>query len=67
MLSVTPPWYRAIMRRLLKRQPERENPDGLAWLCDLIWDLLYDWEPEECDSEDEYTDDLVEFGGRASP
>ena len=55
------------MRRLLKRQPERENPDGLAWLCDLIWDLLYDWEPEECDSEDEYTDDLVEFGGRASP
>jgi hypothetical protein len=26
-----------------------------------IWDLLDDWEPEDCDSEDDYTDDLVDF------
>jgi hypothetical protein len=44
-----------------KSQAERDDPDGCAWLCDLIWDLLDDWEPEDCDSEDEYTDDLVDF------
>ena len=44
-----------------KSEAERDDPDGCAWLCDLIWDLLDDWEPEDCDSEDEYTDDLVDF------
>lgn len=44
-----------------KSQAERDDADGCAWLCDLIWDLLDDWEPEDCDSEDEYTDDLVDF------
>jgi hypothetical protein len=44
-----------------KSQAERDDPDGCEWLCDLIWDLLDDWEPDEFDSEDEYTDDLVEY------
>jgi hypothetical protein len=44
-----------------KSQAEREDPDGCEWLCDLIWDLLDDWEPEDFDSENEYTDDLVEY------
>jgi hypothetical protein len=44
-----------------KSQAEQDDPDGCEWLCDLIWDLLDDWVPEHYDSEDEYTDDLVEF------
>src|SRR5258708_7732179 len=44
-----------------KSQAEREDPDGCEWLCNLIWDLLDDWEPDGFDSEDEYTDDLVEY------
>jgi hypothetical protein len=44
-----------------KSNAEKEDPDGCAWLCDLIGGLLDDWEPEGCDSEDEYTDDLVEY------
>lgn len=44
-----------------KSNAEKEDPDGCEWLCQLIGDLLDDWEPEGCDSEDEYTDDLVEY------
>ena len=44
-----------------KSEAEKDDPDGCEWLCDLIWDLLDDWEPEECESEDEYTDDLVDY------
>jgi hypothetical protein len=44
-----------------KSNAEKDDPDGCEWLCELIADLLDDWEPEECDSEDEYTDDLVEY------
>jgi hypothetical protein len=44
-----------------KSHAEREDPDGCEWLCDLIWDLLEDWESEDCESEDDYTDDLVGY------
>jgi hypothetical protein len=45
----------------LKSEAEEDDPVGCEWLCDLIWDLLDDWEPEDCEREDDYTDDLVEF------
>ena len=44
-----------------KSEAERDDPDGCEWLCDLISDLLDDWEPEECESEDDYTNDLVDY------
>ena len=44
-----------------KSQAEKDDPAGCRWICDLIWDLLDDWEPEESEREDDYTDDLVEF------
>jgi len=44
-----------------KSQAEREDPGGCEWLCDVIWDLLEDWESEDCESEDDYTDDLVGY------
>jgi hypothetical protein len=36
-----------------KSQAEREDPDGCEWLCNVIWDLLDDWEPEGFDSQDD--------------
>ena len=44
-----------------KSQAEKDDPDGVEWICDLVWDLLEDWEPTDYEREDEYTDDLVEF------
>ena len=44
-----------------KSEAEKDNPAKCEWLCGLIWDLLDDWEREDCEREDDYTDDLVEF------
>lgn len=44
-----------------KSQAEKDDPEGVEWICDLVWDVLDDWEPAEYDREDDYTDDLVEF------
>jgi hypothetical protein len=44
-----------------KSQAEKDDPSGCEWLCDLVWDLLEDWESEPCSTEDKYTDDLVDF------
>jgi hypothetical protein len=44
-----------------KSNAEMEDPDGCEWLCETIGDLLDDWEPENCDFEDDYPDDLVEY------
>lgn len=44
-----------------KSQAEKDDPEGVEWICGLVWDLLDDWEPPEYENEDDYTDDLVEF------
>jgi hypothetical protein len=44
-----------------KSDAEREDPEGTAWICDLVWNLLDDWEPDDFGREDDYTDDLVDF------
>jgi hypothetical protein len=44
-----------------KSQAEKDDPEGVEWICDLVWDLLDDWEPPACEREDDYTDDLVQF------
>jgi hypothetical protein len=44
-----------------KSQAERDDPSGVEWICDLVWDLLDDWEPPDYEREDDYTDDLVQF------
>jgi hypothetical protein len=44
-----------------KSQAEKDDPSGCEWLCELIWNLLEDWESEDCETEDDYTDDLVEY------
>jgi len=44
-----------------KSQAEKDDPDGVEWICDLVWELLDDWEPPDFEREDEYTDDLVQY------
>jgi hypothetical protein len=44
-----------------KSQAEKDDPDGVEWICDLVWDLLEDWEPPDYEREDEYTEDLAQF------
>lgn len=44
-----------------KSQAELDDPDGVEWLCGLVWDLLDEWEPPDYEREDDYTDDLVQF------
>jgi hypothetical protein len=44
-----------------KSQAEKDDPDGAEWICDLVWDLLDEWEPPDYEREDDYTDDLVRF------
>ena len=41
--------------------PERDDPNGVEWICDLVRNLLDDWEPPDYELEDDYTDDLVQF------
>lgn len=44
-----------------KSQAERDDPSGVESICDLVWNLLDDWEPPDYEREDDYTDDLVQF------
>lgn len=44
-----------------KSQAERDDPSGVEWICDSVWDLLDDWEPPDYEREDDYTDDLLQF------
>jgi len=44
-----------------KSQAEKDDPEGVEWICDLVWDCLNDWEPTDFEREDDYTDDLVQF------
>jgi hypothetical protein len=30
-----------------KSQSEKDDPEGVEWLCNLIGDLLEDWEPQD--------------------
>ena len=44
-----------------KSQAEKDDPEGVEWICGLVWDLLDDWEPPDYEREDDFTDDLFRF------
>src|SRR5579862_3294109 len=50
-----------------KSRAERDDPEGVAWLRDLIGHLLDDWTPRTYDTEDEYTEALFRFLNRRIP
>lgn len=47
-----------------KSRAEKDDPEGVEWLCDLIGDLLDEWEPCQYETEDEYTDALYRYLNR---
>ena len=41
-----------------KSRAEKEDPEDTEWICDIVWDLLDDWEPPDMEREDNYMDHL---------
>ena len=50
-----------------KSRAEREDPEGVAWICELVRDLLEEWRPRFYGSEDEYTESLYRHLNRRIP
>jgi hypothetical protein len=50
-----------------KSRAEKDDPEGVEWICDLIGELLEDWAPRGYDTEDEYTRDLCRYLKRTVP
>jgi hypothetical protein len=50
-----------------RSQAEKDDPEGVEWLCNLIGDLLDDWEPRHYDREDKYTEALYRYLNRELP
>jgi hypothetical protein len=44
-----------------KSQAEKDDPAGVEELCEIVGELLNDWEPPFYETEDEYTDDLHDY------
>lgn len=44
-----------------KSAAEKEDPEGVEWICSLIGKLLEDWTPRGYETEDEYTEDLFRY------
>jgi hypothetical protein len=44
-----------------KSRAEKDDPEGVEWICRLIGDLLEDWIPRDYDTEDEYAEDLFRY------
>ena len=50
-----------------KSRAEKDDPEGVEWICDLIGDVLKDWTPRGYDTEDEYAEALFRYLRRAVP
>jgi hypothetical protein len=50
-----------------KSQSEKDDPEGVEWLCNLIGDLLEDWEPHHYSTEEKYTEALCRYLDREIP
>lgn len=48
-----------------KSRAEKDDPEGTEWICNIVWDLLDDWEPPDMECEDDYTDHLFRYLRRA--
>jgi hypothetical protein len=54
-------WIKGQNNEAKKSQAERDDPDGVAEICAEIGLILDNWEPEECDCEDDYVNNLYEY------
>ena len=44
-----------------KSQAEKDDPEGTEWICNIVWDLLDDWEPPDMECEDDYSEHLFRY------
>lgn len=44
-----------------KSRAEKDDPDGVKEVCTAIAPILDDWEPEDCETEEDYTNDLFDY------
>jgi hypothetical protein len=44
-----------------KSRAEKDDPEGVEWICELVGELLEDWTPRDYDREDEYTRALLRY------
>jgi len=44
-----------------KSQAEKDDPASVGWLCDLIGEILEEWEPCGYEDEDQYTEALYNY------
>ena len=47
-----------------RSRAEKDDPEGVEWICRLIGDLLEDWTPRGYDTEDEYAEALFRYLNR---
>ena len=50
-----------------KSRAEKDDPEGVDEVCNLIAPILDDWEPEGYETEDEYVEDLFDYLDRETP
>jgi hypothetical protein len=50
-----------------KSRAEKDDPHGVEWLCNLIGELLDNWEPRDYSTEDGYTEALYRYLNRELP
>jgi hypothetical protein len=54
-------WVKNQADEAKKSQAEHDDPSGVARLCEELGPVLDEWEPESCNCEDDYTDDLYRY------
>jgi len=55
-------WVRNQDEESKKSRAERDDPMGVRDVCEIVGQVLDEWEPDEmCESEDDFTDDLAEW------
>lgn len=48
-----------------RSRAEKDDPEGVEWMCAFVGDLLQDWAPRGYDTEDEYAEALFRYLKRA--
>ena len=54
-------WVKNQGEEAKKSQAEKDDPDGVAAVCEQVAPILDDWEPEHRECEDDYADNLYQY------
>src|SRR6266853_3979003 len=54
-------WVKNQADEAKKSQAEKDDPNGVAQLCEEVVPVLDDWEPDDRDCEKDYVEDLYQY------